>query len=129
MVFSVCMSCGHEKKAPYKKCPSCGFDPAKDEADMVKSVYLSLGRYDNEDEQERYCQELQCISAALARGEQISYEEEELKRLKAQKKEVESVKLWRVWLYVFWAFLPGIAFLGASLLLYYILKRLVFKGH
>ena len=84
----------------------------KDEDALVKSVYLSSGRYEDEEERARYMEELDGIGALIRNGRPPSFDLQELKRLQQQKRDVESVS----WLSVFYAlfriFLPGIIFLA-----------------
>lgn len=82
------------------------------ESTHVKSVYLSIGRFDDEDDWDRYSAELAKVGKAIARGEPVDFDEDELERLLQQKRDVESVTTLDVVSFLFRAFLPGVAFLA-----------------
>lgn len=92
----MCIKCGEPKRKPYSKCASCAFLPKDD--DLVKSVYCSTGRYDNERRATSYQATLERLSLDVKNGLPIYFEPSELRRLEAQRKSVESVSL----LAVFW---------------------------
>ena len=112
METAICIRCGAKKKRPYHKCRSCGLDPKDDEAALVKSVYLSTGRCDDPDEAARYVEELQQHAAALRAGQEVEYDEHELRRLRRQKHLVESVPMSAVLATLFRFFLPAILLLA-----------------
>ena len=85
-------------------------------------MYLSLGRYENDDDIRRYEGELVLMGRALREGDElIDYDPEELSRLRAQKQRVDSIPLTAVWGAVFRFFLPAIIFLGVLWFLIYLL--------
>lgn len=112
MVRAVCISCGNSKASPWKNCRACGFDPMGDEMALVKSVYLSEGRYECDDDKTRYRQELEKLSSEIQNGRQIQYDPEELKRLLDQKQLVESVRRRDLLAVLFRTFLPTIVLIG-----------------
>jgi hypothetical protein len=111
---AICARCGASKRAARKKCAGCGLDPAKDDAVLVKSVYLSIGRFDVPDEQERYRAELARMAEALKSGSAIAFDPAELERLDQQRRAVNEVS-WRTiggTLIVF--FLPALVALAVT---------------
>ena len=90
---------------------------------MVRSVYLSVGRYDDPAEQERYSQELVLVKRAIREGGTINYELAELQRLRDQLHSVRSVSSAAIFGALFRLFLPAILFLAALYLLLYIIRR------
>lgn len=117
MEMAICIRCGAKKKRPYHKCRSCGLDPKGDEAALVRSVYLSTGRYEDPDEAGRYVEELERHAAAIRAGQEVAYDEDELARLRRQKHLVESVPFSAVLGAMFRSFLPGILLLAGILAL------------
>lgn len=109
-MYAVCLKCGESKDVPYKRCNQCGFSPT-DEDSLVKSVYLSLGRYDTPAEQSKYEYELKELATELRNGREIAFESEGLARLRKQKIEVESVTDVGVLRYLCRVFFPGLLFL------------------
>ena len=106
MVDSVCPRCGTSKKRPWKACSNSCLDPADDEEALVKSVYLSVERFEDGTERRRYRKELDEIARRMRAGESPEFDEAELKRLRKQKRLVESVPASAVWGAVFRFFLP-----------------------
>jgi hypothetical protein len=126
----ICISCGAQKRAPYARCRCCGLDPSTDEASLVKSVYLSTGRFvtgsETDEEEERkaqYAAELDDLARALRSGKQVNYDPDELARLSAQYRLMKSVPRRAIWGAVFRTFLPAFA-LGAVLLLAILFLRI-----
>lgn len=117
----ICIRCGEEKKQPWQKCPRCGFDPSTDEAGLVKSVYLSTGRYEDPDDQSRYEIELRRIAEAIKNGRNVEYDAAELERLRQQEQAVEHFSPWGP---LFRLFLPAILFIGALVVVYLVLRQL-----
>ena len=109
MIKAICISCGTRKSAPWKKCSHCGLDPSTDEMALVKSVYLSVGRFEDPDQQRRYSEELEHLGTSLRDGGVVEYDGGELHRLRKQKKALDGVPMSSVWGAVFRLFLPGIA--------------------
>jgi hypothetical protein len=118
---SICIRCGAAKKLPWNKCRRCSFLPKDD--DLVKSVYCSIGRFDEPDDAADYEKELEEMSSALARGEPIVYDEAELERLREQRRLVGSVRGPDLLLALFRIFLPAILFIAVMLLLIMLFKK------
>jgi hypothetical protein len=108
---AVCVRCGAIKPLPYETCIDCGFQPEHDSEDLVKSVYLSTGRYDSPTDQTRYEAELRHMSQQIAKGIDLAYDENDLMRLRAQKAEVECVDERAAVRYVFRILFPGFVFI------------------
>jgi hypothetical protein len=108
---ALCMRCGVAKKSPYAQCPACGFEPRND-ADLVKSVYLSVGRFEDGDDQARYATQLIDLSSALRAGGSVEYVSSELSRLSQQLTQVRSVSPSAAWGTVARLFLPALLFLA-----------------
>lgn len=123
MVDAICLRCGSPKKQPWKRCGGCGYDPAQEEMSLVKSVYLSLGRFEDAADRAAYREELDDIGQRIRAGESVIFDEEVLQRLKAQKRLVESVPLSAVWFAVLRLFLPAIGGLLVLLAILLILRH------
>ena len=79
---AVCIRCGVDKGKPQHKCTSCGFDPQSGTPlEMAKSIYLSTARFADRDEQDEYAKKLLEYAQAIRRGENMSYDPSELKRI------------------------------------------------
>ena len=111
MPNAICLKCGTAKRQPWKLCQECGFDPTLQESAHVKSVYLSIGRFEDDDARDRYSVELAKIGKAIGRGESVEFDEDELERLLQQKQDAESVTVFDVVSIIFHLFLPIVAFL------------------
>lgn len=122
MARALCIRCGAHKKMPWKACPACGLDPSSDSEMMVKSVYLSVGRFDEPEAHDKYEHELDEISAQLQSGAAISFDPAELQRLDEQRQMVESVTRGQVYGALFRFLLPGFAVAGGVWLLYFLLR-------
>jgi len=125
MELSLCIRCGAKKRAPWRKCKSCGHDPSKERGDLVKSVYLSTGRFEDEDDQADYVHELNRIADRLKLGIEPAYDAEELDRLSMQKKMVDEVGIRQIVGLLFRTFLPGIIIVGVIALIVIILKHVI----
>lgn len=119
--FAICVRCGQAKGLPWETCSRCGLNPELDEETLVRSVYLSTGRYDDERRQRRYREELKGYAARIERGEAIEYDPAEMQRLREQKAAVEAFSPARA---LFRIFLPGLLFLGALLVIWLALRAL-----
>ena len=120
MASALCPRCGTTKKRPWEACKRCGLDPAADEDALLRSVYLSVERFDDGDERRRYRRELDALGERLRAGRSVAFDEAELGKLRERKRLVESVPAAAVWGAVFRLFLPVIvvvAILVAILLL------------
>jgi hypothetical protein len=107
---ALCLRCGAAKATPWATCRRCKFNPEGDEDALVKSVYLSEGRFEDPDEQERYRTELQHMAEELSAGHPIIFEPDELRRLLEQKRLVESIRPAAAFKALFKYFLPVILF-------------------
>jgi hypothetical protein len=119
VALAICIRCGNEKREPWWKCRRCGLDPMKDEETLVKSVYLSTGRYEDGNDQIRYETELLQVAEAIKNGENVGYEEGDLARLRKEKSLVEQFSPWRA---VLRFFLPAILFIGGLITVYLALR-------
>lgn len=90
---------------------------------MVKSVYLSIGRYPDGDERQReYAQTLTEIADQIRRGTEPQFEHDELERLRAEREFVRSVPARAVWGAVAQFFLPAVIVIGVLLAVLWILR-------
>jgi hypothetical protein len=121
MIKAICIRCGTSKEAPWRKCRKCGLSPLGD--DLAKSVYCSLGRFNNDEDQSAQESELKSLSTILKQGGTIDYNTTELERLKLQQTQVGSVSWTTIMFYLFRVFLPAILFLTLLFLLVAYLKR------
>jgi len=122
-MFAICLRCGATKELPYETCVGCGFQPTEEDESLLKSVYLSLGRYDTPDEQSRYALELVTLAEQLRRGEEIEFDGDDLRRLQKQKGEVEHLSYAGTTYLLFRIFFPGILLLLILIGVLVILKR------
>ena len=121
---AICLKCGSNKSQPCERCEACSFRPSENSDDLVKSVYLSLGRYDTEEERTRYRAELDTISRQLGAGEEIKFDRAELERLRRQKADVDSTGDWSLFRYLVRLFLPGIVIVLLLIGILYALRKL-----
>ncbi len=117
------MCCGTPKKGPWKRCNSCGLDPTQDEDALVKSVYLSVERFDGGNDRRRYGRELGDLAVRMRAGERPDFEPAALEELRKQKRLVESVSASAAWGAVFRLFFPAIVVV-IVLVIIIIVKRL-----
>jgi hypothetical protein len=116
---ALCIRCGTVKSSVWRRCSICGFDPRRtDEESMVKSVYLSTGRFEEPSEQTRYADDLDRISTEIRSGKQIDFEPDELKRLLLQKRVVESIRPHHLLLFLARFFAPAIVMIAVLWLIY-----------
>ncbi|WBQ17838.1 hypothetical protein [Sphingobium yanoikuyae] len=99
MAKAVCVKCGALKRAAWQKCPNCSFDPKSDEKSLIKSVYLSAGRF-SDGENPQYESELDIISVKIRNGVSINYDQECMERLRRESKMVRSVPWYAPWIVV-----------------------------
>lgn len=124
----VCIKCGADKNAPWQECPQCGLEPVDE--DLVKSVYLSSGRFALDPERAaEYESELADFQAAIRGGRTIEYEEPDLQRLREEKEFVETWPEVATWSTLFRFLLPGIIFLIFLWLLNFLLGLYLRKLH
>lgn len=109
-MHAICLRCGETKDAPDEKCGGCGYHP-KDNESLVKSVYLSIGRYDAPAKQMEYRYELQKLAKQIREGNIVAFDSVEIIRLQKQKIEVETVSDLGGVRYLTKVFLPGFLFL------------------
>jgi len=122
--LAICIQCGETKKAAYQKCNACGFDPAQREEDLVKSVYLSVGRYEDEEDRQRYLEELRLMGRTLREGdEMIEYDPLELNRLEKQRRVIDAIPTSAPWGAVLRFLLPGIILLAILWFAIFLLRR------
>ena len=111
MARAVCLRCGSQKGSPRRPCSSCRFDPSLDASDLIKSVYLSVGRYDDSDRQAEYTKELEGVGERIRRGEAPVFDAAELTRLERQRASIRAVPPSAVWRALLEFFLPALGFL------------------
>jgi hypothetical protein len=109
---AICLKCGHAKRRPAERCKHCGLDPEVDDDTLVKSVYLSLGRFDDASRHEAYSKELEALARDIKAGRPLALDPAELERLRSQLGQVRSVPASAVWGALFRFLLPGIVVFG-----------------
>jgi hypothetical protein len=121
---AICLHCGSTKKAGWEKCGVCSFDPNCDETSLVRSVYLSVDRFESAEDRAAYCDELAEMSSRITQGERIEFDEAEIDRLRQQLSLIQAVStsdvcdvLWRL-------FLPGLLLILSLIALRFLLKVL-----
>ncbi|HVT88896.1 MAG TPA: hypothetical protein VHD56_08600 [Tepidisphaeraceae bacterium] len=126
MLKAVCISCGTSKSAPWKTCTCCGFNPSTTRNNLIKSIYLSDGRYIGRKVEGTpdIQKELFIAQNILKSGQEIEYDEAKLLEIAKFANEFERVPPSAVWGAVFRSFAPGLAFLGIMLLLWLLLAML-----
>lgn len=125
MADAICVRCGHAKSKPWATCERCGLDPVADEEVLVKSVYLSTGRFVAPEEKARYRGELDRIGAAIEGGAQPAFIDAELVRLRAQRGLVKQIPPSTAWGAVLRLFLPAIGLLILLFSIAYVVR--IFK--
>jgi hypothetical protein len=121
VLSAICIRCGASKEAPYARCNACGFEP-RDDSDLVKSVYLSAGRFDPSKSPESYQAELQTLANTLSSGGAVEYTPSELIRLESQLRSFRAVPTRTVWGAVGRLFLPAAIVLAALAALVFALR-------
>lgn len=122
MPNAICIECGTAKAAPWAACPKCHFVPQESTDAFVKSVYLSLGRFEDKSAQDQYKNELVEMSLRIREGYKIDFEPAELDRLRDQKDLANAVSNSTLVFTLTRFFLPGLAFLLLLLLVILILR-------
>ena len=122
MAEAICLRCGMAKSRAWKPCKRCSFDPTIDDQSLVRSVYLSTGRFTDPAEQACYRKELNEIGRLIEEGVTPEFVEADLVRLATQKTRVDSIGPLTVWGAVFRLFLPAIAFLAFLFALAFIIR-------
>lgn len=100
MPEAVCIVCGGGKSSPWEVCSSCKFDPRSSSESLVKSVYLSTGRFEEMDRKDNYRNELSNISIKIRSGELLEYETHDIMRLRDQLKFVNRIQWYEPWVAV-----------------------------
>jgi len=113
MLQAICVRCGSPKGQPWVKCDHCTLDPSSDDEALVRSVYLSTGRFQTREQQHAWSKELETISSAIRNGDQPAFDEAELRRLRRQKRSVDTVPTAAVWGAFARFLLPGVIFMLA----------------
>jgi hypothetical protein len=81
---AICIQCGADKSTPYETCQQCLFDPKSNDEALVRSVYLSSGRFDSEGEGGDYDIELKAHAKRIRDGIAVDYDSSELERLRME---------------------------------------------
>jgi hypothetical protein len=68
MAKAICVFCGEAKDSPADICPACGLNPQINKELLEKSVYLSTGRFETDQEKAAYRQQLDEISDQIKSG-------------------------------------------------------------
>jgi hypothetical protein len=123
MSVSICIKCGAKKYLPWQRCKHCKFDPSGDEDALVRSVYLSTGRFEEPDDQTSYIPELSRLAGIIQSGLPIEFDAAELSRLSSQQRNFVSVPWSAAWGAIFRFFLPALLLIAALCLLRFLLKR------
>jgi hypothetical protein len=124
MLHAICVKCGQVKRRPYARCKSCGLDPRHDDATLVKSIYLSLGRYDDWSEHRSYSRVLETLAQDLKAGRPVTFDEQELARLENQLRVLRSVPSSAPWIALAKLFAPAVLILFALTLIVWLLRSL-----
>lgn len=122
-MFAICLKCGEEKNFPWENCSSCNFIPSG--SDLIKSVYLSQGRFDDEKMQNEYKEELKKYSLQIKKNVKIRYDKNELKRLGKEKIIIEKFNP-SIFSILFNFFLPSVILFFLIVLLL-VLKYIIFR--
>jgi hypothetical protein len=109
MANALCLKCGSGKRHPWRACRRCGFKPAPHSEDLVRSVYLSIGRFSDPGEAEAYQKELDEVGERIRRGDAVTFRADELARLREERDALARVPMSAVWGAVFRLFAPVIA--------------------
>lgn len=91
-------------------------------ADLVKSLYLSVSRYEEQEKRDRYAGELAETASALKAGGSVVFVPDELERLSKQLEMVRGVTARMVWGTLGRFFLPGALFVVGLLALAWIVR-------
>lgn len=124
MAEAICLRCGAAKSRPWQKCRRCGFSPEADQDCLVKSVYLSVARFDDSARAAEYEAVLDVVGKRIRAGHEPEFDLAELDRLAKQREVVESVPMSAVWGALFRFFLPGLGVLIVLVLIALYLRTL-----
>lgn len=122
MATAICLQCGAKKRKPYAECARCGYQPHDDKS-LIRSVYLSIHRYEDPQEQDRYADELDVIAERLATSQGYDFDEGDLRRLREQWQEMAAVTNSMLISALARCFLPGVLLVGGLLLLVLLLRN------
>ncbi|HVU01153.1 MAG TPA: hypothetical protein VHE30_05350 [Polyangiaceae bacterium] len=123
MANAICIQCGSRKRAASHRCRNCGFQPGDDEA-LLRSVYLSIGRYEEPDAQERYAHELDEVGQQVRSGAPPEFDSTELNRLREQLRAVRSISWFAVLNTLLRIFFPAMLLLALLFGLVFALRHL-----
>lgn len=113
MIRAICVRCGAAKPHATKTCKRCNVDPTVDDALLVRSVYLSLARFESPDDHPDYESELAELARNIEAGSEIDFDERELTRLREQLLAVKQVSWPDVLRALVRIFLPAFVVLAA----------------
>lgn len=100
MPEAVCISCGESKSHPWDVCNSCKFSPGDNLQLLVKSAYLSVGRYEDRRDQDIYRIDLLKIGQGIKSGSDTYFNKSDIDRLTHQLIMVKGVKWYQPWICV-----------------------------
>jgi hypothetical protein len=78
---AVCIRCGAQKRRALSRCRGCGLDPRSDTDHVVRSIILSVERYEDGSDRRRYETELDSIGATIRAGGVVPYDQREIDEL------------------------------------------------
>lgn len=79
---AICIRCGAPKRDPAHACGRCSLDPTSDPESLVRSVYLSIRRFDDPRQQAAYRPRLLQLAQFLEARIPVILDEGELQRLR-----------------------------------------------
>ena len=120
MAKAICIKCGALKRAAWQICSNCSFDPRLDENSLIKSIYLSVGRFSN-DENPEYQYELDIISEKIMNGLSINYDPKCMRRIKKESKMFKTVPWHAPWIVILKVFGP----IFGIIIAFVIIRRLI----
>ena len=88
--FSICIKCGKEKETPSDICPHCYNAPSSEARELARHYYLSVDRFTEPEDKEKYYHELLRISKDIRSGNEPRFDLDELDRLAAELKANET---------------------------------------
>lgn len=78
MAKAVCVRCGLAKRRVLSTCRNCGFSPQIDSVALAKSIILSIERFEDGGDRQRYATELDGIGERLRAGGAVEYDPKEV---------------------------------------------------
>jgi len=128
MAKAICIRCGAKKPKGLNRCRSCGLDPKSDNDLALKSVYLSIGRFtEDEERQQLYERELDAMSQSIREGTVPEFADADLQRLARERELVKALTPKRAAYYLFRTFLPAFLLLGILYAIMFALKAYLGK--